>query len=475
MKVGDDYFDSADFQRLLSTYEKSINAGEPVFMDADELTDIADYYQYTERLDEAEKAISLALSLSPGAVAPLTYRIHEALYDGDTQKAWQLLDQIIETSEPDYIYDRAEILINEDKVDEAEQYLNSILETIEDEEERQDFIMDVVGIFSDNGLPDKTLEWMTKGHQENTTAYKELMARSLFEMEKFDESAKIFNQLVDSDPFSCRYWTALASAQFMNGEYCESVQSSEYAIAIDPNDPNAQLAKASALMRLENFEESLKFYERYLEQEPDDDEALARKGYCLTRLGRNEEALSVMRQAADIMPADSPNLVKIYEEIAFILMDMGRTDEAIAELDKTNDLDCDHNDINIVKGHILLTGKRAKEAKYYFAQGLLYSDDKYHAFIKIVVSLIENKFVEQAYDLLKELFSQYKEEDNGGYAYMAFCCRTLKKYEEYLEYLELACVRNPKECKEVLGDYFPNDVPPEEYYNYTVEEIKKRQ
>ena len=54
MKVGDDYFDSADFQRLLSTYEKSINAGEPVFMDADELTDIADYYQYTERLDEAE-------------------------------------------------------------------------------------------------------------------------------------------------------------------------------------------------------------------------------------------------------------------------------------------------------------------------------------------------------------------------------------------------------------------------------------
>ena len=58
---------------------------------------------------------------------------------------------------------------------------------------------------------------------------------------------------------------------------------------------------------------------------------------------------------------------------------------------------------------------------------------------------------------------------------MAFCCRALKKYEEYLEYLELACVRNPKECKEVLGDYFPNDVPPEKYYNYTVEEIKKRQ
>ena len=85
MKVGDEYFDSAEFKDLLNAYETSVNAGEPVFMDADELTDIADYYQYTEHMDEAEKAISLAMSLAPGAVAPLTYRIHEALYNGDTQ------------------------------------------------------------------------------------------------------------------------------------------------------------------------------------------------------------------------------------------------------------------------------------------------------------------------------------------------------------------------------------------------------
>jgi tetratricopeptide (TPR) repeat protein len=84
-KTGDEYFDSNEFRDLLAEYEKAVNTGQPVFMDADELAEIADFYQMTNRLDEAESTISLALSLSPGAIAPLTYRIHEALYQGDTQ------------------------------------------------------------------------------------------------------------------------------------------------------------------------------------------------------------------------------------------------------------------------------------------------------------------------------------------------------------------------------------------------------
>ena len=45
MKTGDDYFDSKEFQELLETYEKAQDAGQPVFMDSDELAEIADFYQ----------------------------------------------------------------------------------------------------------------------------------------------------------------------------------------------------------------------------------------------------------------------------------------------------------------------------------------------------------------------------------------------------------------------------------------------
>ena len=101
MKTGDDYFDSKEFQELLETYEKAQDAGQPVFMDSDELAEIADFYQMQSQMDKAEKAIQLALNLSPGAIAPLTYRIHEALYNGNTEAAWKYFGQIIETDEPD--------------------------------------------------------------------------------------------------------------------------------------------------------------------------------------------------------------------------------------------------------------------------------------------------------------------------------------------------------------------------------------
>jgi tetratricopeptide (TPR) repeat protein len=75
-KTGDKYFDSKEFRDLLSEYEQATESGSPVFLDADELAEIADYYQMTGLPDKADKAINLALSLSPGAIAPLSYKIH---------------------------------------------------------------------------------------------------------------------------------------------------------------------------------------------------------------------------------------------------------------------------------------------------------------------------------------------------------------------------------------------------------------
>ena len=51
MKVGDDYFDSADFQRLLSTYEKSINAGNIVGLNIDISSYPKGYYDVTVEND----------------------------------------------------------------------------------------------------------------------------------------------------------------------------------------------------------------------------------------------------------------------------------------------------------------------------------------------------------------------------------------------------------------------------------------
>ena len=54
----------------------------------------------------------------------------------------------------------------------------------------------------------------------------------------------------------------------MNEDYQNSVQSSEYAIAIDPDDAEGLLSKANALYRLNNYEQALEYYERYTSKYP---------------------------------------------------------------------------------------------------------------------------------------------------------------------------------------------------------------
>lgn len=472
--MNEDYFDSKEFREMLAVYEKALSTGQPVFMDADELSEIADYYQLEGRMDEAEAAISLAQSLSPGAIAPLTYRIHEALFKGDTKRAWELLDQITERDEPDYVYNHGEILIVEGKVDEADQYFLDVFKTVPSEE-LQDYVYDVANIYSEYGLNEKAMQWMSRGKDEDSPDYKELLARTLFGMGKYEDSARLFNELIDTDPYQKRYWKSLASAQFMKEDYSSAIESSEYAIAIDPKDPEGLITKANGLYRLNNFEMAMEYYQRYLEQEPDDEFALLHLGICLINTDQNDEAITILKQAADVAPTDSPYLSDIYTELAFVLSEKGDIDDAMNYLDMTDALECDHIQIMVIKGHLMLTAGRLKEAEKYFFTAVKNSNDPTQALLRIVVSLYDNHYLKATYAMLQKFFQVVPEGNTEGYAYMALCCHDLMRYDEYLSNLKKACELNPKECRMVLGNLFPKDVEPQDYYAYLKEKEKKKE
>jgi tetratricopeptide (TPR) repeat protein len=307
---------------------------------------------------------------------------------------------------------------------------------------------------------------MGRAKPENTPEFKELMAHALFGLGKYKDSEKLFNELIDTDPFQKRYWNALASAQFMNEDYTNAIQSSEYAIAIDPSDAEGLISKANGLYRLGNYSEALKYYERYAEQVPDDEFCWMHQGTCLINLDRNDEAIERLEEASEIAPTDSPCLPDIYQELAFAYNEKGETDKALAYLNKTDELDCDHIQLTVIKGHIMLSAGRIEEAEDFFRQAVSQSDNAPQTLMRIIVSLYDNKYVEASYKMFQKFFKIVDKDYDEGYAYMALCCYDLKKYDEFLKYLKIACQRNPKECRLVLSHLFPSDMAPEQYYEY---------
>ena len=264
MQYNEDYFESEDFKELLDSYEASLQAGGQPFMDADDLVDLADYYNNIGEGDKAAAAIEHALALYPNATLPNVFKAREALTVGDFETARSYADTISDHDDPDYHYLTAEIMIAEGRIDEADKYLRNYGMSV-DADEWEDFIKDCANLYVDYDINDKAYEWMMRSKGDDSTDFKELMARTLFGLGKYKDSERIFNELIDRNPYSLNYWNALASAQLLDEDYPNAITSSEFAIAINPNDPDGLTSKANCLLRLGNYEEAL---ERHQPQRP---------------------------------------------------------------------------------------------------------------------------------------------------------------------------------------------------------------
>ena len=472
MTDNEEYFKSKGFQKLLKQYEASVKSGQPIYMDADDLADIADYYQYNGKMADADAAINLALEYNPDAVGPLLYKAREALSRRDFDNARAYAERMEAVDHLEALYFKGEILIAEEKVEEADELFREQMKEIESDE-LMDYVYDVASLFFDYNCFNKAFEWVARSQGDDSDDFKELMARTLFGLGKYKDSERIFNELIDHDPYSTRYWNALASAQFMNEDFGDSVTSSEFAIAIDPDDSEGILTKANALFRLNNFDEALKYYERYHQLMPPLDFTELQMALCYMYKNNVDEAIAHLEKARQLTSNDSPYQMQVYQELAFCFSAKGLLDKALECIDQTQDLDCDHSDMEVLRGHILLENQRIGEAANAFGHALAMSDYAPHVLLRIIVSLYDNKFISAAYTMLKKFFKYVGSDCNDGYSYMALCCWDLKKNDEFLHYLQAAVERNPTEAHTVLQNIFPEGMDPKDYYEYIKNRIQQ--
>lgn len=452
----------------------SVKSGHPIYMDADDLADIADYYQYNDKRKEAEQAVNLALEYNPNAVGPLLYKAREALANKDYGTAREYAAHIEGADATEALFLYGEILICEGKEDEADKLYRDHLKDVMPDE-WTDYVYDVASIFSDYEAFDYAFGWIARSQGDESDDFKELMARTLFGLGKYKDSERIFNELIDHNPYSIRYWNALANTQFMNEDYHAAITSSEYAIAINPNDTESLLSKANSLYSLGDYESALDYFKRYSEKMDKDESGFLHQGTCLINLEKYPEALETLEHAESLAETDSPYLPDIYQELAFTYSEMHKPESALYYIDKTKDMNCDHINMQIVRGHILLSNKRLKEAEEEYKEALRLSENSPKTMLRIIVSLYDNRYVQTSYLLLSSFLRHVNENWNEGYSYMALCCLDMKKTDLFLKYLKIATDKNPKEAKTVLGSYFPEDIAPQDYYEYMSNKINSEQ
>lgn len=470
MAYNDNYFDSKPFKDILERYESSVVTGDSIYLEPDEFTHIAEYYHENGDTEKAIEVINQALRLFPGSLAPLLLRSRIALIaEQNIEKAKEYASQIEDKSDLDYYYLLAEIMIFDSQLEKADEYLESKYMDL-DEEDKEDYVLDVANLYADYDHTKEMGKWLERSGDRNSTDFLELKARLVLSEEDFEEAERIYQELTEKEPFSSYYWNQLATTQFMRGNISDSIQSSEFAIAINPNDTDAIVNKANGLFTIHNLEGALEYYQRYIRLHPQDPMGEMFVGTIYLNLDKPEDTIPHFQKAIELAEGDDVQQAEIYKQLAFTYSNLNELEKASETIDKAVEKDrIDANEALVIKGYMELQRHDVKQAVKFFTQAITNSSEHPDIVFRIAVSVFENGYLMLCHKLLSHLFTIVPDDWKDGYAYMACCCKSLEKQDEYRQYLKIACKKNPHEVSIVFENILPVDIHLEDYYNYLIE------
>jgi len=478
----DNQYNSEEFKKALKMYEDARDKGENIYMDSDQLVEIAEYYHSIDDYLHSKEAAQYAASLFPGAIEPIAMLTRIALLvEDDIPEAERYASLADDKNDPDYHFLIAEIMINKECAGKADKYMEDVIEDVE-EDEKEDFYLDLCELFIDYEKYQIAEKWLNRCTNTEDKDYKEFRARIAMANGDFKECERIINELIDIDPYYTHYWNQLASSQFMRNDIKSSITSSEYSIAINPEDAEAILLKGNGLLCLNNYEEALKYYRRFQKLKPRDDSGYLLESWALSNLGKIEEAISVLKKAEKQSTGTTPKKAEILRQLAFNESRLEHYDKAqkyIDELERLNILPMDET--LTLRGHIYLQMGEEEKAKEMYFKAMKKSKVPDETMVSVATSLYDNGFISKAYDIFKFLEEIYEEVMNDGkdhyclnniYTYLALCARAMDKDEEYMEYVRIAVEKNPANAYIHLSEFFPEEIKPENYYNYLLEHKK---
>ena len=464
------YFQEEEFKKNLALYEQMLQGGQSVYLEADELTDIAEYYLVQNDTDKAMACIQYALNIHPGSIDPLIFLARQKMFNGDIEGAKTIRDCITDPNDREVIFLNAELLLREGKEQEATTYLSEKAET--EEEDAALFAYDTATLFLDYGYLEQAAQWGQRAldMEPDNEKFLKLKADHLISSNRPKEAIEILNSLLDINPYNLNAWHSLGEAYFVCEDFSKTMETADCALAIDEHDAQALLLKANSLLQQQNLDEAHQLYLRYFKEHPSNEIPYLFDGVCLSALERYDEALSQLLKAEELSQGYSTEQQHIYANLSDVYSRLHDTDKAFGYIDKIKEINPDY-EADLYKGHILMQNERENEALECYNTFIQSHEDPSEAHFLVGLSLVENKLYERArehflYTLNRDA-SQDKESQKA-YAYLAYCALMQNRYQEFIVFLKIACEKAPEALEYTVGRFIPEEVEAKDFYQYVL-------
>lgn len=475
MRLDDDlkYFEEPEFKEILAKYEAAREAGQSVYMDADDLTDVAEYYTMVMHDDEkADEAIGLARQLHPDAVSPQVYVARQFMQRGDLETALNLCNAIDDQQDREVYFLRAELFIRDEKTDEAVALLHEVADEIQ--VDRDFFLYDSAYIFVDYRLYQQALSFADLLEEMAPDWYKtwQVKADITLGQELYKEALTYIEKMLDVDPFSTETWNWSAEAYSGLEQFDKAMSSIEYALAIEPDNERALQLKAWTLLQQMHLEEAHRLYQQLERMAPENEQNWLYDSYCLLDSNLVGDALTAIEKAELLADDVSPNQMAIYEQHAQILSAQGKLNEAIDYLTLAEELgtagDVSIQDFDFLRARVYAENNRP-DLVVSCIENMIHREgantmDIYYRGAQL---FFDTGYYEMADEMFREVLENDPESEKKGdiYAYLAYCAMEGHDDQTALLNLKKAKEGGATNLIDLFGDIFPN-VGADELYDY---------
>jgi tetratricopeptide (TPR) repeat protein len=281
-----------NYNLSLSKFESMLKTNKVFFFDSEEFEEIILHYLDMGKASLAKKALKLALEQHPKSTGLKLVQVEMLVYDDKLDQAEKLLNELyaLEPTNEEIYIQKANIYSKRDNHEKAVELLNIALKHTDDYAD----VYNLIGmeyLFMDNleMAKESFIKCLEEDTEDQAALYNVVYCFEF--LDQNEEAIAYLNNYIDKNPYSEIAWHQSGRLHYGLKQYEEALRAFDYATLIDDEFLGAFMEKAKSLERLKRYEDAIEAYNRTIELDDPTSYALLRIGKCYEKLGNLAMAL----------------------------------------------------------------------------------------------------------------------------------------------------------------------------------------
>lgn len=281
-----------DYKMSLSKFESMLKTNKVFFFDSEEFEEIILHYLDEGKINFAKKALKLALDQHPKSTGLKLVQVEMLIFEDKLDQAEKLLNELyaIEPTNEEIYIQKANIYSKKDNHQKAVELLREALQFTEDFAD----IYNLIGmefLFMDDleNAKENFIKCLEEDLDDQSALYNVVYCFEF--LDQFTEAIEYLKTYINRNPYSEIAWHQQGRLYYAIKDYKNAVQSFEYASLIDENFIGAFVEKGKSLEKLKKYNQAIESYKSTFEIDDATSYVLLRIGKCYEKLGKNTEAI----------------------------------------------------------------------------------------------------------------------------------------------------------------------------------------